>query len=109
MKIFEVVYSMLKIVGLNAGQSFEKHPFNLRNSTATLVFVLSIFLTIMYLHSEAKNLQDYGDGIYLATTLLAGALNFAYAIWKIADIFRLIDALEDVVNTSESAKAVASK
>lgn len=101
MKIFKVVYSMLKRVGLTADQLFEKHPFNVRNSTAMLILVLSIFLTVMFLSNEADNLKDYGGGIYLATSLLAGVLNFAYVNWNIAELFQLIDDLEDIVNTSK--------
>lgn len=55
----------------------------------------------MYMIHRATNLKEYADSIYLTISQSSAALNFAFVTWKMAEIFRFIDKLEDIVNISK--------
>lgn len=86
---------------MTSHQSIKAHPFNVRNSIILFILVIHIACNAMFLIYDAKNLSDYAESIYLTMLATFGALNFLYVTWKMAEIFRYIANLEDIVSTSK--------
>lgn len=101
MKTVQAIYGHLMRVGMTSHQSIKRHPFNIRNTTMLFILCTVIVCTVIYLIYEATNLKEYADSIFVIITVVSGALNFAFINWKMAEIFRFIDSLEDSVNTSK--------
>lgn len=66
-----------------------------------LFFCMDLFCIVMYLIYGATNLNEYTDSIYLLLTGQSALLNFAFVTWKMAEIFRFIENLEDIISTSK--------
>lgn len=101
MKIMETVRSQLNYVGMRSHQAIKGHLFNIRNLTMLFILWMYIFCCTMYLIDGATNLKDFADCMYFNITGAATALNFAFINWKMAKIFRFMDNLEDIVNSSK--------
>lgn len=101
MIFMEVVYSYLMLVGMTLEQSRQKHPFNLRNSAMLFLLLIDNASVAMDLVYEAKNLKEYSDSVYLTTTVLVAMLNYAIVTWKMAELFRFFENLEDIVTASK--------
>lgn len=97
----EAIYSHLMRVGMTSHPSIQGHTFNVRNSTSLFIFFTSGVSAVLYLFNGAKNLNEYADTIYLVITATTSALAFASVNWKMAEIFRFIDNLEDIIGTSK--------
>lgn len=101
MKLLAAIYSYLMRVGMTPHQSIQRHPLNMRILTILILLSIDIGKVVIYLNYEAKNLKDYTDAIFLITAVSTATLNFAFVTWKMTDIFRLFEHLEDIVNTSK--------
>lgn len=109
MTIKAVIRSYLSRVGMTSHQSRRRHPFNIRNSTILFLMDITVFSAVMYLIYDAKNLKEYADCIFLIITVTSLMFNFAYVNWNMAKIFRFIDSLQDVINTSEYCDRINMK
>lgn len=99
--IMDAICTHLMHVGMTSQQAMKKHPFNMLNVTVLLIFCIDESSNVLYLVRSAAGLREYMDAIYYFITGLAAALNFAWVTWKMPEVFRFIETLEDVVNTSE--------
>lgn len=96
------IHCILARVGMTPYQPIKWYPINLRNTIVMLISFMGTISDVMYLNYEATNLKEYTDTIYLLITGFASELNFAFVIWKMAEIFRFLENLEDSINTSKS-------
>lgn len=101
MKIMGIIYSYLVRMGMTLSQSKKRNPFNIRNTTTIIVLANNVFFTIIFLMNGAKNLKEYADSMYITISVSTATANFVYVNWKMAELFRFIENLEEVVSTSE--------
>lgn len=103
MKIMEGIYGHLMRVGIKSPshQTIKNHRFNVQNSTPLFILILNIGCVGMYLIYGASNLKEYADCIFVTISVATATANLSFVNWKMAEIFRFFDNLEDVVNTSK--------
>lgn len=107
--IMDAIYSHLMHVGMTSQQAIKKHPLNMLNLTVLLICSIDESTNVLYLVRSATDLREYCDAIYYFITGLASALNFVWVTWKMAEIFRFIETLEDIVNASECNSCILGR
>lgn len=101
MKLFDSINYILIRAGMTSHQFTQKHLYNIRNSIMLLIFAINfVFIMVNLIHGP-ENLKDYTDSIFLMNTVVSTGINYAFVIWKMAEIFRFMDDLEDTVSTSK--------
>lgn len=109
MKIMRTIYGYLVRVGMTSQQSRKRHPFNLRNTSSVIVLLLNISSPTIFLIYGAKNLKETADTIYIIISVSTGMINFIYVTWNMAELFRFIENLDDIVHTSKSHGDITMK
>lgn len=66
-----------------------------------LIFSMGLISNVMFLIYGATNLSEYTDSIYLLITGQSSSLNFAFVTWKMVEIFRFLEDLEDTIRSSK--------
>lgn len=95
------IYFILTRVGMTLHEPIKLYPFNLRNTIMVLIFSMGLISNVMFLIYGATNLSEYTDSIYLLITGQSSSLNFAFVTWKMVEIFRFLEDLEDTIRSSK--------
>lgn len=101
MEIKEVIYAYLMRLGIPSRQTIKKRPFNWQMVAMLFLLGGEIFVVVMFLKFEAKELKDYTDCIYFVISVITATSNFSYVSWNLAKLFEFIDKLDAIVHTSE--------
>lgn len=59
-------------------------------------------LCTVYIAFQAKNITDYSDASFATSVTYATVGVFAMNLWKMPDIFALIDNLEEMIENRKS-------
>lgn len=63
-------------------------------STLATSSLISAFIFIGY---EAKTIDQYVDALYLSATLMISTFHFVIFLWKMDNLFKLIDDFEHLI------------
>lgn len=98
MKLFVLLQSQFKILGIHAVRKNDPNDkLNANNCMASL-FVLHFLITsAIYLIVDARSIQEYADSFYGFTTALTSVIIIVVIISKRASIFRLIENMESAI------------
>lgn len=99
MEVIGLIYKYLLRVGITSKQSTKNHPFNIRNSAILFTFGMHVTFNMLYLFYGAANLNEYAESVYFTIMAISGGLVFAFGTWKMFEIFRFFEYLEDTINT----------
>lgn len=96
MKIFQCVRNKFGILGI-----YQPQPnvpiLNQRNSIAIVVYIQFLILTMKFLIFETQTFRELADSVFITVTCILKVICFAVTLWKISDIFDLMDNFEGVI------------
>lgn len=101
MQILKPAHEYLLIIGLSAHQSIQKYPFNTRNGIILFVLCLNSACYVGFLLSGTEDIMKFIDAFYTAVTVILGSFMFINWLWKMRQLFELIEKLEDTVDQSK--------
>lgn len=102
MKLFKSIQKHFAVVGISSRHANQKHLLNAKNVTATIIFGLTFTVKAMYLVHGAEQFEEYIAALFVVTALVSITVCFAIFIWKMPNVFQLIDTFEKTVNESKS-------
>lgn len=79
----------------------KKNPLNLRSITIVALFVQLFVTTLAFLVFKASTFTEYANSFYIIVTAAFNVFTFPWNISKARNIFKLIDRLEAVIETSK--------
>lgn len=96
MKVFQIVQKLFRMLGIDLKQSIRKHPFNLRNFIALLVYGGGTISSTIYTLFLAKTFGEYIESCYVLSTILMLFTVYVFVIWrmpKLTKFFALIETM----------------
>lgn len=101
MKIFETARENFAVLGIDAAQSFQKHPFNTKITMAFVLIGLTTFLHVMHIFYAAGNLKERMQSATTTSGSLLISICIITIIFKMRTLFDCIKGFEDVIAMSE--------
>lgn len=102
MKLFKSIQSHFAVVGISLHHANQKYLLNTKNMTVTVTFGLTFIAKGMYLVHVAEKFEEFTASVFVVLALVAITSSFEIFIWKMSNVFQLIDILEKMVNESKS-------
>lgn len=96
MKLFQSIRNHASVLGIWQPQP-NVSIFNLRNSFILFAYILFLTLTSKFFISEAQTFKEYTDCFYVIATCALKITCFTVTLWKISNIFQLMENFENVV------------
>lgn len=99
MKIFSLIISHFKLMGIDPSKTRWGYPLNWR-TLAVLIFHIHFLLsTTAFFWLEAKTIAEYADSFYAAISAVGNINVFIVNVLKMKEVFQLIACLEDTVES----------
>lgn len=98
MKLLQIVKKNFEFLGIGSKRSFSN---NIKSVIAILIFSLSTSLGTVFLLFEANTFLEYTTNIYVTTTTFGALVEFISILFQKKNLFKLIDEMENFVDTSE--------
>lgn len=101
MESFELIRKHLAMCGIEISQKSPKnHAFNAKNVTVFILVSVSVSLIALTLN-EADTFDECTDILYRSVSIGTSTILYVIIVWKTAKLFEFINALANIVNTSE--------
>lgn len=100
-KVFEIPLKNLAIVGIRPNLAMQPYPFNAKIFMGFLALGCAIYCTCVYTIYDAKSFAEYTQSIYVCSLLALIVLILLAIIPNAEKMFELIDACDQLVNTSQ--------
>lgn len=100
MKIFQSVKMYLARMGIKLQQQNQSHPFNAQNVFAFFVFGSCISLNSAYFFLVANSFVESTESLYIICIAIVCTIIFTILIWKMSNLFDLINNFERIVEES---------
>lgn len=100
MKLFHSTRIRSMLLGIEPLQPFqEHHTINkyLKQTLASVFFILGTTFSNAFLLFRAKSFEEYTISFFINTTILLSLLNYIIILCTIKKIFKLIDDLEAII------------
>lgn len=107
MRIFQSIRNYLSIMGIESLQSFQKNRsmiVQLKRLVVIIIFVLFVTSSVVFIGFEANSLGEYADASYMFATLDWMFFAFVVFLWKMDDIFKLIEGFEELIQHRKKLK-----
>lgn len=107
-KVFQIPLKNFAVLGISSNLTTQPYPLNGKIITGFVILGFSMYSTIVFVIYDAKTFIEYTQSIYgfsLATLIFVALLN---TIFKIEQMFELINANGQLVNTSKLLKCSLS-
>lgn len=101
MKIFQTDLKYLAIMGINAYQSQQKYPFNVRNVLIILLLSTAATSSTIQFFYVANSFNEYTNALYSATGMITATIIVAIVLQKLRLLFCCLDRFESILNKSE--------
>lgn len=102
-KLFQATRRFHIMGGLYPPQPHQKHPFSLKNLRILNGLICAFFGVTGYFLFLADNMFDYTISFYASVTTLFFTTMFSINIWKTANIYKLLDLGERLLEKSKYA------
>lgn len=102
MILLQSVQKNLGELGIQSDRPFQTHPFNRKNVLISISNVLCVVLHALYLFRVAHTYKEYMISFYMTTAVSVVFVVLSTLIWKSKKLFRLFEAVTEIVNESES-------
>lgn len=98
---FKIVRKLFEVIGIYPQQSKRLAPFNVRNVVALLFTFTMCISSFAFLLFEADNVHDFGASFYAAITEFAIIVSFLSIVFKMQNIFEIMDKIEGIIQKSK--------
>lgn len=102
MEIFQAFKENYAILGINAYQSLQPYPFNIKILMTFLMFSLSTTSHLVYIFNVANTFTEYTECITTTSGSFIISLCFATMVFKMTTLFEFIAKIEEIIAMSES-------
>lgn len=95
---FQIVRKLFEVIGIYPQQS---KRFNVRNVVALLFTFTMCISSFAFLLFEVDNSHDFGASFYAAITEFAVIVSFLSIVFKMQNIFKIMDQIEEIIQKSK--------
>lgn len=101
MKVLKSTKEYFALLGIIPAQSNQKHPFNLRNGIVYTLFGSCAMFSLIFLIFKADTFVDFSTSFYTTNAVFVNAAYFSIFVWKMSDLFEVVQTLENFIEESE--------
>lgn len=101
MKLFQSICRFYQVVGIQPPQLNQNYSFRWMHLICVFFLIQLICTTVAFILFEAKSIVEYAEAFFPASTEIANMVNFIVCIFKITNIFQLIENFEKFIEKSE--------
>lgn len=107
MKIFQLLRKYLAILGVEPLQPIEKNQrieMYLKRMQLLVLCIQWVICLTVFIGCEAKTIDEYTDAIYISSCVTTILCTFPIIIWKIDNLFKLIEDFEDLIRQRKTTE-----
>lgn len=101
MKTFDSIKNFFAILGFDSSQSTRKDLLKIETVLPIIFIGIDIILTIVSVHYEASNFEEYVNSIYLLSSLILSFFIFTTLLWQMPTHYKFITTLENTLKKSK--------
>lgn len=101
MEIFKSIKINFAKIGIDSHELSKMHPFNTRNVTSIMIFVLCVILNWTFTFYTSSSFIKRLESFEVGATNLAVGFGFIFYVKDMGKTFKYFDNPETIVNKSE--------
>lgn len=98
--MYQTLIKHFALMGIQSDQITKKYLLNSKNVFVLIMLVICSISANVFLWYEADNFKEYTESFYGTSCVTVSFANFTVNVWKMPNMFRLIENLENCIAKS---------